>query len=380
MKLLFICENYLPHYGGAEVVFKNLAENYVKKGHQVTLLTHQMKGTKKEEEINGVKVIRVPSLHSRYFFTFVAIAQAIKLAKKHDLIQTTSFNGAPPAWLAGKLCRKPVVITVHEVWRKKWQEVTGFPWWKSMVHEFLEWAIYFLPYDKYICVSQATKKDLLRLGIKENKVETIYNGLDVHFWNEKGIGKEEVNAIRQKFNLENRFIYFSWGRPGPSKGFEYLIQAVPLIKEKVPRSLCVLMLAKGTMHEKKRRGLFELIKKLNLQDDIKVIEPVPHRELRYYLKAFDCAVIPSTAEGFGFNVVEANVMGIPVVASDAGSIPEVISGKYLLFRNKDIKELAEKVAMVKEGKWQESPLKRFGWEESVERYLEGYSKLTKNRK
>ncbi|MBS3127462.1 glycosyltransferase [Candidatus Woesearchaeota archaeon] len=47
MKILFICENYYPHLGGAEVVFKNLAEGYVKRGHQVTVLTHQLQGTKK---------------------------------------------------------------------------------------------------------------------------------------------------------------------------------------------------------------------------------------------------------------------------------------------------------------------------------------------
>ena len=69
MKILFICENYIPHYGGAEVVFKNLAEGYVKLGHEVTILTHQLKNTKKREIINGVKVIRVPSLNSRYLFS-----------------------------------------------------------------------------------------------------------------------------------------------------------------------------------------------------------------------------------------------------------------------------------------------------------------------
>src|SRR3989344_4390735 len=113
MRILFVCENYFPHYGGAEVLFKNLAERYVKKGHQVTILTHQLKGTQKIEMINGVRVLRVPSFFSRYAFTFLAVPQAIRLAKAHDIIQTTSFNGAPPAWLAAKITKRPVVITVH---------------------------------------------------------------------------------------------------------------------------------------------------------------------------------------------------------------------------------------------------------------------------
>ena len=116
MKILFICENYLPHYGGAEVVFKNLAERYQKRGHQSTILTHQLKNTKKTEIINNVQVHRIPSLFSRYIFSFTAIPKAIKLAQQHNIIQTTTFNGAFPAWIAGKLTRKPVVITIHEIW------------------------------------------------------------------------------------------------------------------------------------------------------------------------------------------------------------------------------------------------------------------------
>ena len=47
MKILFVLENYIPHIGGVEVVFKNLAEGLVKLGHDVFLITHRLKGTKK---------------------------------------------------------------------------------------------------------------------------------------------------------------------------------------------------------------------------------------------------------------------------------------------------------------------------------------------
>ena len=45
MKILFVIENYLPHIGGAEIVFKTLAEGLVKKGHSVDLITHRLKNT-----------------------------------------------------------------------------------------------------------------------------------------------------------------------------------------------------------------------------------------------------------------------------------------------------------------------------------------------
>jgi len=377
MKILFICENYIPHYGGAEVVFKNLAEGYVKLGHKVTLLTHQLKKTKKKEIINGVKVIRVSSFNSRYLFSFTCLIKTIKLPKKHDIIQTTTFNGAPPAWLAAKITNKPVIITVHEVWIDKWQKVTSFPWWKTTMHNLLEKLIYKLNFDKYVCVSNATKKDLLNIGIKENKVERIYNGLEYNFWNPEKFSDRNPNEIRKKLNLQNKFVYFSWGRPGESKGFEYVIKAVPLIKKEIPNSVFVLMLGSAEKYKRKYNQLIDLINKLNLNNDIKIIGPAPHLELGYYLKSFDCAVIPSIAEGFGFNCAEAMSVGIPIVVSNAGSLPEVVSGKHLMFESKNYEDLADKVIKVSRGKYEETPIKKFQWKESINKYLKIYSNLIK---
>ena len=384
MRILFVCENYIPHYGGAEVVFKNLAENYVKLGHEVSLVTHRLKDTKTEEKINGVQVYRVNSLNSRYVFTFTALLKAIKLARKHDLIQTTTFNGAPPAWVASKIARKPVVLTVHEVWVGKWKELTSFPRWKCLIHDLLEKAIYLLSYDHYICVSKATKNDLLNLKlprkIPTSKIETIYNGLDYEFWNEKDLDQQKIKAIKRDLGLENKFVYFAWGRPGESKGFEYLIQAVPLISQQLPNSVLVLMFGSIDKYPQKYAQLMALIRNLNLQDKIRIIPPVSHQQLRYYLKAFDCAVIPSIAEGFGFNAVEAITMGIPAVVSKAGSLPEIVSGKYLLFESRNSVDLAEKVILIAQGKYNQEAVRKYDWETSVKKYLEVYQRLLSNHK
>ncbi|MEK6900212.1 MAG: glycosyltransferase, partial [Nanoarchaeota archaeon] len=92
MKILFICENYFPFYGGAETLFKNLAEGFSKKEHRVSVLTRLLPDTTKRETIDQVDIHRVPSINSRYIFTFSSLFKAIRLAKKHDIIQTTTFN------------------------------------------------------------------------------------------------------------------------------------------------------------------------------------------------------------------------------------------------------------------------------------------------
>lgn len=379
MKILFVCENYIPHYGGVEVVFKNLAERYLKKGHKVSLVTHLLIGTKKREKINGVDVHRIPSLHSRYLFTFLSIPRSIKLARKHDIIQTTTFNGAFPAWLAGKITGKPVVLAVHEVWVNKWDKVTSFSSWKCKIHNFLEKSIYLLPFDKYICVSESTKKDLLAIGINKRKVKRIYNGLEYEFWNPGNFDDKNPEEIINKFKLNNKFVYFSWGRPGESKGHEYVIRAVPQIKKSIPDSKFVLMLSTADKYRNKYKQLVRLVKNLKLEDDILLIPPVPHLELGYYLKAFDCAVIPSVYEGFGYNATEAITMGIPVVVSNAGSLPEVVSGKYLMFENRNVQDLANKVIQIHRGKHKDEPIKKFEWDASIEKYLEIYRELLSKR-
>ena len=372
MKILFVCENYLPHIGGAEVVFKNLAENYVKNGHDVSLVTHQMRGSKKREMMNGVKVNRIPSLFSRYLFTFTSIPRTIKLAKRHDIIQTTTFNGAFPAWLASKITGKPVVITVHEVWVGKWQEVTGFGWLKSNLHNFLERCIYSLPFTKYVCVSKATENSLLKLYMNKNKVQTIHNGFDYAFWNPENFSGKE---IRSKLGLNDKFVYFSWGRPGESKGFEYLLRAIPKIKKNVPNAIFLLMLGSREKYVLKYSQLKKLIISLGIENDVKMIDSVGYSELGHYVKSADCVIIPSIAEGFGYAALEAASMEVPVVVSNAGSLPEVISGKHLIFEKKNADDLADKATMIANGHFNTTPVKKFPWDKCVQNYLYAYSEV-----
>ncbi len=382
MKILFICENYLPHYGGAEVVFKNLAEHYTKHNHPSTILTHQLKDTPKQETLNNVKIHRIPSLHSRYLFTFLSIPKAIQLAAQHDIIQTTTFNGAFPAWLAARITRKPVTLTVHEVWINRWQDITGFGKLKSFIHNTLERCIYLLPFDHYICVSNSTKSHLLthKPKLDPAKVTTIYNGMDYNFWNPKTISEKEITTLKEKHNLQDKYNLLAYGRPGPSKGFEYLIQAFPKIKQEISTAHLTLIFGSADKYPQKYHQLLTLINQHSLENHTTILTSVPHQELKTYLKTANCIVVPSTAEGFGYAALQANTLDIPTLISNAGSLPEVISGKYHTFESKDIDDLAQKAILISKNKHWQKPLKRFDWDDSVEKYLGIYEELLERKK
>lgn len=377
MNILFVLENYLPHIGGVEIVFKNLAESLAKQGHEINLITHRLKNTPKFETINGVKIHRINCLHNRYLFSFLSLPKILKLSKKADLIHTTTFNGAPPSWLASKITKKKVILTVHEVWINKWKETTNLNFFSCFIHNLLEKAIYTLKYDYYACVSNATKKDLLKLNIPAEKVTTIYNGIDYELWNSNKY-QSASKTLRKHLYLENNFIYLFYGRPGPSKGLEYLIHAVQTISQQIPNSKLLAIISKDPAYKEQYNHILKIIKDNNLKDKIIILPPVSYSELPAYINAADCVIIPSITEGFGFNAVEASALSKPIIASNTTSLPEVISGKYLLIPPKSPEEIAKAVKLIHEKKYHRSKLKKFTIEENVENYLKIYKLILNN--
>jgi len=374
MNILFVLENYLPHIGGVEIVFKNLSEGLAKLGHNISIVTHRLKNTKKFEIINGVKVYRIDCFHSRYWFTFFSIPKIFKLAKDSDILHTTTFNGAPPTWIVSKFLKKPTIITIHEVWAGKWNKLTELNWFNSKIHSILERFIYLLKFDKYVCVSHSTKKQLSNLNIKKSKINVVYNGIDYNHWNPK---KYNGNKIRKKLKLKNNFIYLFTGRPGTSKGLEYLIKAVPLISKKIPSSKLLAIVSKDPAYKKQYQKILKLIKKLKLKNKIILHAPVSYSELPNYIKAANCVVVPSLAEGFGFAAAEACTMKKPVIASNTTSLPEVISGKFVLVQPKNPAAIANGIEKVYHKKTTQTPLKKFKLKDNINNYLKIYKERIK---
>jgi glycosyltransferase involved in cell wall biosynthesis len=369
MNILFVLENYYPHVGGVEVLFKNLAEGLAKKGHNVEIVTHKLKETKNFEIINKVKIHRVNCLHSRYLFTFLSIPKIFKLAKKADIIHTTTFNAAFPSWFVSKIINKKVIITVHEVWVDKWHELTEMNWFSALIHNILEKMIYLLRFDKYVAVSESTRKQLLSIGIEENKTCVAYNGVDYKLWNPK---RYDRNNMRKKLEIENNFVCLFSGRPGTSKGLEYLVKAVPILGDRIRKFKLIAIISKDKTYEKRYNSMINMIKKIDKKGIIKVIDPVKYKDLPYYVRAADCIVVPSLSEGFGFAVAEACAIGTPVVATNTTSIPEVISNKFILVKPKDENSIAEGIIRVFNKKSDYKPLKRFKIEDNTRSYLKVY--------
>jgi len=105
----------------------------------------------------------------------------------------------------------------------------------------------------------------------------------------------------------------------PTYGPEYLILAMNLVVKKRP-NVRLLMAGKGDMLEE----LNNLVKSLELDNNVKFVGKIPHNEVPVFLANIDIFVMPSNYDSFGVAAIEAQAMEIPVVATNVGGIPEAI--------------------------------------------------------
>lgn len=117
MKILTVLTYYRPHTSGLTIYAERLAQAFVKRGHQVTVMTTQFDPSLPQEEMmDGVKVIRVPVIArvSKGVLAPTFGLVATKLVWQHDVVQMhlPQFD-APGVALRARLFRKPAVLTYH---------------------------------------------------------------------------------------------------------------------------------------------------------------------------------------------------------------------------------------------------------------------------
>ncbi len=368
MKILFILEYYYPNIGGVETFFKGLAESLVKRGHKCIVITSRLENTKKFEIIGRVKIYRitVPHKGERYWFSLFAIPKAIKIGAWADIIHTTTYTAALPAFISSKINKKKSIITVHEVLLKLWHTIPINKFY-SLIYYYSEKILVSLKFSRYICVSNYTKNCLKLLRIPEKKLTMIYNGLDYSL-----LKPEKGTNVKKDLKLENSFVGIYYGRLGVTKGIEYLLQSFKEIKKEIKNFKLILILPKKP--SSRYRNILNFIKKNGLIKDIILFESLERTKLFSYIKTSDCVIIPSLSEGFGFCVAETSYLTTPMVVSNTGSIPEIISGKYVLVEPKNPLSIAEGVIRINKKKYKNTKIKKFKINDTVKKYIEEYEK------
>lgn len=372
MKIAFVVEYYHPHVGGLEVMFQHLAEGMVSLGHDVTVWTSSLPGSPAREVSNGVCIqrIRLPSFGTRYWFTFVAPFVLLRALRRCDIVHTTTYNAALPAWICAKVNGKRSVLTVHEVWGKLWFRLRGMPPLPSMIHWLFEQIVLRFPFDAYVGISASTTRAIKQIYPVKRRVVRIYHGIDYDFFERS---KYDGSRVRQRLGLGSSFSYLYYGRPGWAKGIESLLDAVPLVTRQLPDAKLLLLLSRDPRPPYNR--LQQQIERLQIQRQVMVLDSVARVELPNYIIAADCVVVPSLSEGFGFSAAESCALEVPVAVSRAGSLPEVVSGRVRFFEPGNPSSIADAIVAIARGQTETLPAKHFSWQESLQAYADLYHSL-----
>lgn len=379
LRIVFVLEYFPPHVGGVETLFDHLTASLAQEGYHVTVVTIHLPGTKTREWRNGVEIFRVrtPQRARRYLFTVLAFPLTLRKAVQADIVHTTTYNAVIPAWLAAAIARKPAVLTVHEVFGDQWHNLLGLHPLAGYAFRCFEWGVLRLPFAHYICDSQFTRGRLLQLmGIAPSRVSVVYPAVDYLFWETT---LHTPHRVKDERGLHREtFLYLYFGRPGISKGIEYLIDAALHIRERLPQSHLLMLLADDPRDHYRR--LIQRIARLGLTDHIIVRDPVSRDALPGYLLGADCVVIPSVSEGFGYAAIEAATLGCSVVATAGHSVQEVLGESAIYVPPRDPVALAEAVLRVAAGQRPSRPPRRFDIATHIAGVAAVYARLVGGRR
>jgi glycosyltransferase involved in cell wall biosynthesis len=179
-------------------------------------------------------------------------------------------------------------------------------------------------YDLIIAVSEAVKKYLVSHRFAEsNEVVVMPNGIDLSYW--LGLKK------KHKIETANRHpVIGTVGSLVAPKGQKYLIQAFAQFTKKYPLARLEII---GDGPE--RQNLQTLVSEMMLSKNVSFLGS--QKDVAPIVSKWDIFVLPSVSETFGIVILEAMALGLPVVATKVGGIPDIIdNGKNgLLVESKD---------------------------------------------
>jgi glycosyltransferase involved in cell wall biosynthesis len=380
-KLCVVTHTFLPHVGGIERVVYEQSKRLLQKRFELMVLTNRI-GTDKQYSYDGIKVrcydslsigfrlgIPYPVLNVTSYKTFLESVKSSDLIHAHGHPYLSSFMAAKLA----KRYSKPFVLTQHNTfieYGRFWDTV-------ERLNDFVVGKAVLKEADKIIVVSNATMRYVLSLGADPEKIELLYNGVDLERFKPLTGVKD---AVREKLGIsKNAVVVVTVRRLVYKNGVDTLIDSAKIAIKKNPR-LVFLVVGEGPdFAEVKAR-----IEQLGIRSNFRLTGFVSDEDLPLYYNAADFFVLPSkSGEGLPLVVLEAMACGLPVVATKVGGVSEVMMEDYgkivppdnpdalaeavLEFSHRELSALKNGLrAMIEQ---------KFSWDKNVEKLVVIYEEL-----
>jgi len=311
MKILTVLTYYRPHTSGLTIYAERLAEAFVKRGHEVTVLTsHFDKNSPGEEIVNGVRIVRAPVLFriSKGVIMPTLGQLAWKYVNECDVLHLhlPQFD-APGFAFRAKILGKKSIITYHCDLKLP----TGmFNWLVNKVVDFQNWSAATLV-DQIVTYTQDYADHSQFLSKFKSKLMPILPPVVLPEVDREALIKFSQIKSGKTIGMATRF--------ASEKGVEILLEALPAVIERFPNVKVVFagqyqnVMGEEAYYERlaleieryKREGRWEFLGTLN------------PAQMNAFYQILDVLVVPSlnSTEAFGLVQIEAMMNHVPCIAS-----------------------------------------------------------------
>lgn len=348
MKILWLAHRdpLNPRAGGAERTINEVCTRLVGKGHDVILLTGGWKGCKSVENFHGIEIHRFGRNIGPH------LALPVLLLKYHfDLVANDLGHAVP--WFSSTIMNKHNIVFFRHL------HARSLP---GQVNSLLAKVItaiekcYFIIYHNTVFVTESTtsKNDLLKLGIKEDRIIMNPPGVNINIFHP---------AAK---TLHPTLVYF-----GGMRKYKRPQESLFLLKRLLERIKSVDLFIIGTGPEEP--NLRKLASALYLQDRAMFKGRVSDTELSNIVASAWLNVHTSVTEGWGLSILEASAAGTPTVAYDVPGVRDTVEDEINGIKVKDgnreaLADAALSILSHPERWWLSSVevAKKYSWDKTAE--------------
>ncbi len=305
-----------PQGGGSETYLQRVGAQLAASGIDVTLRTARYPGAPRHEVVDGVRISRAGGRYSVYVWALLAMALA-RLGPRFGLgplrrvrpdVVVDTQNGLP--FLARLPYGRQVVVLVHHCHREQWPVagpvLSRLGWYvESTLSPRLNRR------NQYVTVSLPSARDLVALGVDNERIAVVRNGLD----------EAPAQTLSGPRAAGPRVVVLS--RLVPHKQIEDALEAVAELRPRIP-GLHLDVVGGGWW----RQRLVDHVHRLGISDAVTFHGHVDDVTKHHVLQSSWVHLLPSRKEGWGLAVVEAAQHSVPTIGyrSSGGLTDSIIDG------------------------------------------------------